>query len=356
MNTAGSLYKRGEIWYLRFEHRGREYRLSSGTTDREVAREVLKQRISDVVSGRLMERRADAVTFADLVTLIEQDYVNQGRRSLPTLQFRLRRLKAAFGNSRAVDITHKRLLAYVARRRREGASQATIRYELVALGRMFTLAVQAEMLTSKPPLPTVTVRNTRQGFFETEELVRVLEHLPEDLRPAIEFAAITGCRIGEIRSLTWAQVDTQARVVRLEPGTTKNDAGRTWPFALHPRLHALLVSQLESRVAWARERGRLIPWVFHRDGQQLSEFKKAWKTACRLAGCPGRLVHDLRRTAVRNLVRAGVTEHVAMALTGHRTRSVFDRYDIVNENDLKAAVEKLAGSSQHTSRHSGRGH
>jgi len=81
--------------------------------------------------------------------------------------------------------------------------------------------------------------------------------------------------------------------------------------------------------------------VFNRDGRPIGEFRNAWRTAAAAAGCPGRILHDFRRTAVRNLVRAGVPEKTAMTLTGHKTRSVFDRYDIVNETDLREAVRKL---------------
>ena len=90
-----------------------------------------------------------------------------------------------------------------------------------------------------------------------------------------------------------------------------------------------------------RKLGVLIPVVFHIEGNPFKSYRKAWKTACRKAGLPGRIPHDLRRTAVRNLVRAGVSEVVAMKMTGHKTRSIFDRYDIVSQGDLNDAARKL---------------
>jgi integrase len=73
----------------------------------------------------------------------------------------------------------------------------------------------------------------------------------------------------------------------------------------------------------------------------ITSFTKAWKNACRLAGCPGRIPHDLRRTAVRNFVRHGIPERVAMQMTGHKTASVFARYNITSDTDLREAAQKM---------------
>jgi integrase len=186
-----------------------------------------------------------------------------------------------------------------------------------------------------------------------------LPHLPDYLRPAIQFAYITGWRIrSEVLSLTWAQNDfaAGAGTVRLEVRTTKNKHGRT--FVMTSELRALLEGQ---RAAVPEN----VPWVFPHRGRQLTRFDKSWRTACLNAGLgtlvsakprkivTPRLPHDFRLTAVRNLTRAGVAESIAMKMTGHKTRSVFDRYDIVSERDLREASEKLSAFAGQSSGQSG---
>ena len=171
------------------------------------------------------------------------------------------------------------------------------------------------------------------------------------------FAYLTGWRIpSEVLPLKWGQVDRKAKTIRLDPGTTKNAEGRTLPYDLLPDLCTVIDNQ------WtAHERllaaDAICPLVFHRQGDPIKEFRSAWQTACEAAGVPGKIPHDFRRTAVRNLVRAGVPEHSAMKITGHKTRSVFDRYDIVNEADVRESLGKLAdgaGTKKGQSARSGR--
>ena len=145
----------------------------------------------------------------------------------------------------------------------------------------------------------------------------------------------------EILTLEWHQIDRSAGVIRLEPGTTKNREGRTFQYRDLVEVRGA-IEALWARQEALKEKGILAPHVFSRGGgQPIKSFYTRWDQACKAAGCPGRIPHDMRRTAVRNLNRAGVPETVAMKITGHKTRSVFDRYDITSEEDLAEAARKL---------------
>jgi integrase len=172
----------------------------------------------------------------------------------------------------------------------------------------------------------------------------------------VDLAYTYGWRVrDEVLTLARRQVDLDAGTVRLDPGTTKNDDGRV--VYLTPALTAAFAEQLDRVRILERKLGRIVPWVFahatdgpinpktgqrrYVAGDRVRDFRRAWRTACRRAGCPGMLRHDFRRTAVRNLVNDGTPEKVAMTITGHKTRSVFDRYHIVAPEDLRAAAARI---------------
>lgn len=337
----GRVYLRGSTWWCQYYHCGRLIRESSGSSKPSVAAKLLKRRLGEIGQGRLIGPEVERTTFADLAQMLFDDYRLNSRKSLDRAQRSVEHLKPVFGLDRAVNITPDRIAAYVASRMRV-AKPATIRLELAALKRMFTLGLRAGRVAYKPAFPTLSIQNARTGFFEPRELEAVLTHLSDDLRPLVRFLALTGWRVSEARSLRWSQVDFAGGVVRLEVGTTKSGAGRVFPFAALPALATVIRTQRETTSALEREQGRLIPFVFHRGGEPIRSFHHAWRSACARAGVPGRLVHDLRRTAARELVRSGVPERTAMALLGHKTRSIFDRYNIVNEADLADGVRKLA--------------
>jgi integrase len=204
--------------------------------------------------------------------------------------------------------------------------------------RSLRLAHDHQLLPSLPKVRALTENNTRQGFFERPDLEAVVAALPDYLRDFTRFAYLTGWRKGEIISLRWTDVDRDAGAIRLRPEAAKTGRGRT--VMLEGDLGELIERRWEARLFERNGDIRVAALVFHRDGKPVGDFKKAWATACRTAGVPEKLFHDLRRTAARNMVRAGVPERVAMAVTGHVTRSMFDRYNIVSEDDLRMATQK----------------
>lgn len=319
------------------------HRESSHSDIRRGAEKLLRRRLGEVGLGRLITPDVERTSFGDLAAMLETDYQVNGRRSLKRAKISLAHLRGFFASCRALAVTTDRINEYIAARQAQKAAPATIANELAALRRAFTLALQAGKVAQRPYIPSIEVHNTRTGFFEESEFRGVLAHLPADLRPVVEFAYLTGWRKREILTLQWRNVDFQAGEVRLEPGTTKNDEGRTFPFSALPALGDLLRRQRERTTVVEKATEQIVPHVFHRSGgRPILDLRVAWENACDEAGVPGRLVHDFRRTAVRNLERAAVPRSVAMKLTGHKTESVYRRYAIVSPADLRAGVEKLA--------------
>ena len=189
-----------------------------------------------------------------------------------------------------------------------------------------------------PYIPMLKEYNVRKGFFEHAEFVALRDTLPYYLKGFVTFAYKTGWRVSEITSLTWNQVDSDNGIVRLESGETKNDEART--VYLDDELQEIFNHQWESR----KRSRKLTPYVFpNLDGKgRINDFRKSWNKACKDTKIGKKLFHDFRRTAARNMVRAGIPEDVAMMISGHKTRSIFERYKIVNDSDLQLAAQKQA--------------
>jgi integrase len=317
-------------------------RESSGSQHRADAVKLLRRRLAEMGSGKLVGPDAERTTFEDLSAMLLADYQLNGRRSMKRVEVALVHLRGFFTFARVPDITGDRIDAYIRSRQEVKAAPATIRYELAVLRRAFNLAVRAGKATHRPYIPGLSVDNARKGFFEPAEFDAVQKKLPESLRPFVRFLYLTGWRAGEAMGLTWAGIDFSASVVRLEPGVTKNREGREFPFAAFPALADLLREQRAPTSVMDRKQSRIIGPVFHRNGRAIRSYARAWNAACKSAGVAGRLVHDLRRTAVRNLERAGVSRSVAMKLTGHKTEAVYRRYAITSAADLSEGVAKLS--------------
>jgi integrase len=345
----GQIRQRGSIYWIRYYRNGRRHEESSHSDKWEAARDLLRLREGDIAKGLPITAKIGRLKFDDAAADVVTDYKVNGKRSLDVLERRItKHLTPFFGGRRMAAITTADVRTFMAQRLEAGASNGEINRELTTLKRAYNLAIQAGKLLAKPYIPLLKERNVRTGFFEADQFKAVRAHLPRYLQPVVTFAYLTGWRIpSEVLTLQWRNVDFTANEVRLDANTTKNDDGRVFPFALMPDLRTLLEDQRAEHKRLQRGAGRkrqpkFCPFVFNHGGQPIKSFKKAWRLACNAAGCPGRIPHDFRRTAVRNLVRAGVSETVAMRLTGHKTRSVFDRYDIVSGDDLREAVGKLS--------------
>jgi len=335
--------KRGDIYWIRYCRGGKRYEESSGSKRVAVAKSLLKRREGDIERGLPVTPHMGRVKVSEAISTLLTEYkVNRRRTHLDLARRVEKHILPFFGHRRMAIMTTADINDYIAQRQEQGAANATINRELSALKRAYTLLIRGGQLISKPHIPKLQEDNVRQGFFERESFDLMRAHLPSVLRPVVTIAYLLGWRVqSELLGLEWRQVDRKACIIRLEPGTTKNRHGRTFDYTDVPEIKTAIEDQ------WAeherlRQAGKMCPLVFHRSGKRIRDFHHAWDSACAAAGCPGRLIHDLRRTAVRNLVRASVPERTAMTISGHKTRSVFDRYDIVSEADIREAGRRLS--------------
>jgi len=336
----GSIYKRGKTYWIQYYRNGKPYRETTKSKKEADAKRLLKKREGEISEGKLPGIYFDRVRFDELSEDFLMDYRINQRKSLKRAVISTGHLKRYFEGYRVPNINSPKIGAYIQSRLDEGAANASINRELAALKRMLNIGAR-----QTPPkvdrVPYITMlkeNNVRKGFFEHAEFIALRDALPFYLKGFATFAYKTGWRVSEITGLTWNQVDLDNGIVRLETGDTKNDEART--VYLDDELQEVFNVQWESR----KKSRKLTPHVFHGNNgnEQIKDFRGSWIAACQDARIGKRLFHDFRRTAVRNMVRAGIPEGVAMKISGHKTRSVFERYNIVNDTDLKLAAQKQA--------------
>jgi integrase len=334
----GHLFKRGNVYWIKYYRNGKPYRESTKSKKEADAKRLLKRREGEISEGKLPGVYFDRVRFDELAEGFLADYRINGKRSIVRAERSVQHLKTFFEGARVTNITSPAIQKYIEKRREQDAANATINRELAALKRMLNLGARQTppKVDRVPFIPMLQENNVRKGFFEHGEFLALRDALPDHLKGFVTFGYKTGWRFSEIAGLTWNQIDLSQNTARLEAGETKNREGRTvW---LDDEVKAVIQEQWEQR----KKTNKLICYVFtNKDGdERTKDFRGAWRSACKKAGLGHRLFHDLRRTAVRNMVRAGVPERVAMTISGHKTRSVFERYNIVDEKDLQLAAER----------------
>lgn len=261
------------------------------------------------------------------------DYRQRGMRDVLITQYRAKNLREFFKEMPAADITERHIDLYVKHRLHLKKSRTTVNRELQLLGQAMRLAKRKKLLTDVPHIEKFSEKdNARQGFFEQEEFERferIVTFLPSYLKDLTRFAYHPGWRKGEILTLEWR--DIRGDVIRLRPETAKNKDGRV----------IILVGEVANIIARRQvDRVESCPYVFHRDGQRIKHYNRAWKTARDKAGLPGKILHDTRKTAVRNMDRAGVPRQTAKQITGHKTDAIYNRYRIGNEQDIREGMLK----------------
>ena len=340
MKGNGRVFKRGQLWWVAYYDNGREQRESSGSRERKEAVKLLRQRLGEVAFGvtrSAAPKRARAVKMDDLFDLVEHNHMLNGRTS-PTNGICLRRMRKHFGRYPVQACTSLVISHYMAKRQRDGCKAATINREIDLVRVAFRLGYQHDLVQRMPLVKRLPALGVRNEFFTREEIDALLPCLPEHLRDVVLFGFLTGWRKGEISGLRWNNVSRAGAVIRLEPEQNKSRDVRV--LTLHGEMAALIERRWQ-----ARKVGRIVALhVFHRGGHPLTDFRKTWLRACRKAGLGRRWFHSLRRSAARNMSLEGIPEKVIMSIMGHKTRVMFDRYNIVSEADQRAYAKRLFGS------------
>ena len=339
----GRIYQRtgSQNFWVAFYLRGKQFRESTGTTDGKQALRFLKHRIKEVGADQLGIKQfvgpvQQRITVQELLDALKVDFNLRGKGGIRLLS-NLKPLEEHFGDYRATQLTSAdvdKFIEYAQQhgrrkgRERKPAKPATINRSLQLLSQAYKLALATGRLTTAPRIRHLSeIGNARQGFFSAMEFRSVLSNLPAYLQDFAAFAWLTAWRPKEIRSLSWLDVDGD--VIRLRAENAKTRIARSVP----------LVGELAELIARRKlEMSPKTPLVFHNSGAPIGDFRKSWATACKLAGVPEKLFYDLRRSGVRDMIRAGVSQSVAMSISGHRTDAMFRRYNITSDADQRAAL------------------
>lgn len=334
----GTIFLRGGTYWIQYFSNGERIRESAKTSDEKEARRFLQRRLGEMATGAHAGMASERATVADILDLALASYRMKERRSTAALESQLNHVRPALGKIRTAALSTADIERYVRRRLAEQPrpSNASINRELAALRHGLKLgARRSPPLVARPiHIDMLPENNARKGFLEHADYERLRNCLPAFLRPLFVVAYHVGARVGELKAIKWDQVDIANETIVLHE--TKNDSPRSLP------IYGEMGAWLEMAKADRDVNFPECQYVFSKKGKRIGDFRKTWEAACELAGV-SILFHDTRRTAARNMERAGVPRTVAMAITGHKTESMYRRYaGIVSTRDLKDAGNKIS--------------
>lgn len=334
--ARGWVYQRGNRWWIGYRKDGEQIRESAGKTKKE-ATSLLTKRLGQIQTGTFLGLDAERATVKVLVEEHLADLKTRAK-SHTDIKSALKPILEVLGDVRALDLTPTRIHAYIEARRAAGKANGTITQGLGHLRAALSAAYKRQRIPRDVFIPTAGTGKPRQGFLEVEDFDRILSHLEGVYADMTEFAYLTGWRYHEVTDLQWEWINRASREIRLPD--SKNGEGRTLPII------DVFAGVIERR--W-KARALGCPYVFHLHGGHIEcSWRDAFKEACQQAGYAaglkdeGLIPHDMRRSAVRNMIRAGVPPHVAMKISGHKSEAVFQRYNITSTKDQEQALAMVS--------------
>jgi integrase len=333
---SGSLFQRGSIWYVAYFIDGRQVQKSSRSSKRQDAERLRAELLGRKVRGETIHRTVEKIRCDELLNDFLENAEKRNRPSTVSI-WRIvteANVRPFFGHLKAATLTTEKLKEYRRKRLSQGRAETTINRELSILRMAFNLGRKCTpvKVVNVPYFPMARENNVRQGFLTDEQYITLRGVLPDYLKPLFVTAYFTGVRRGELLAWRWEQVDFEQGFVTLAAEETKSGYARAVP---------ILKGDMHNWLLWAKDNANGGSYVFHHLGKPIKQFRGAWKSACAEAGVPDLKFHDLRRTAVRNMRRAGVPQVVRMRISGHRTDSMERRYNIVDVDDLRTAKELM---------------
>lgn len=357
--------RKGRFWWIQYRVNGRAERENTHTDKISVAKQLLQRRIGEVNAGLWTVPKAQKAAVLDLMQDLFRDYRINDKRSLILSEQRWRKnLEPFFGKLRAIEVTSDALDSYVDIRLKAQAANGTINRELALLRRAFYLAYRSRprKVFEVPNFRLLNEKDARAGFVTYEQYDQLVRSCDELWMRAVIAAGYSfGFRLGELLNLRVCQTDLLARTIRLEPGTTKNRRAREIKMTeeVHKLISACVFEKNADDFVFTRENGKPIR-DFRWDWWRLCVRAGLGQLSCRQCSkissdeavrrCPecgvllrycGTIFHDFRRSAVRNMIRSGISRSVAMRISGHETESVFERYNIGSEEDLTDAARRI---------------